>query len=156
MTIHCVTPGVGSSAERKARLGRCITPRCTRPPRTDERICARCRDRIWRSRHPEHHLWNNLKKSAKRRGIAFTITLPEFQAFAAAEQLVERVGRGPECATVDRIDATRGYEPGNLRILSNQENARLGGFLSGTGHRAPGQAMLPLSHYTPEENPLLC
>lgn len=149
MTIHIVTAARGNTG-RKKRLGLCVTPRCTRPPRANERLCARCRDRIWRARHPEHHLWNNLKKSAKRRGIPFTITLEEFTDFCRRENFVARVGRGAENATVDRIDAARGYSIDNLRVLSNAENGRLGQPLAGTGHRAEA------SHYTEEEDPLRC
>lgn len=158
MTIHVVRKGSSTTAERKARRGVCITPHCTRPPRNQERLCARCRDRIWRARHPEHHLWNNLKKSAKRRGVAFTVTLEEFVAFCQRENFVAKVGRGPEDATIDRRDPTLGYSADNLRVLTNAENGRLGAGLAGSGHRLEGQEQLPLesAHYTPEENPLLC
>lgn len=138
MTIIIPKPAL----KRKRASGVCATPRCTKAPRTGENLCARCRDRIWRSRHPEHHLWNNLKKSAKRRGIQFTITVEEFKQFSDANGLVATVGRGAESATVDRIDSSRGYSLDNLRVLSNRENGRLGGFQAAS------------AHYTEEENPL--
>lgn len=162
MTIHVVSRATGTCAERKQRRGRCTMLRCARPAAPGRAICNTCRDRAWREAHPEHHLWNNLKKSAKRRGIAFTITLEAFIRFCADNNLVARVGRGPDDLTVDRREAHRGYEEDNLRVLTNSENGRLGAYLSGSGHRVPGQQQLawaeasPSRFYTEQEDPLAC
>lgn len=119
-------------------------------------MCNTCRDRAWRAAHPVHHLWNNLKKSAKKRGVPFELALEEFELFCRDNNFVARVGRGPEDATVDRRDPTKGYNRDNLRVLTGGENARLGSFLANSGHRTPGQTDLPMdsAHYAPEEDPL--
>lgn len=159
MTI-IVPAAPGKSADKKRRRGLCITPRCTRPAPAGKGCCRTCQDRKWRARHPEHHLWNNLKKSAKKRGIPFTISLADFKVFCAETNLIARVGKGPDDMTVDREKPERGYEKGNIRVLTNAENGRLGGYLSGSGHRTPGQTSLPMedaphaTHYTPDEDPL--
>lgn len=136
-------PGKCSAAKR--RRGFCVTPHCRKFAPPGKGCCRTCQDRKWRAKHPEHHLWNNLKKSAKRRGIPFSVTLADFKEFCARENFVARVGTGPQDATVDRRDAALGYEKNNLRVLTNAENGRLGQPLGNTGHR---------QHYSPQEDPL--
>lgn len=118
-------------------------------------MCNTCRDRAWRAAHPENHLWKNLKASARKRGLPFNLTLEEFMEFCRENNFVARVGRGSDDATVDRRDPREGYSKANLRVLSGEENARLGRALVGSGHRTPGQTDLPIesAHYAPEDDP---
>lgn len=144
-------------AEGKRSRGLCCVRFCNRTAVPGRSECSTCKDRKWRSKHPEHHLWNNLKKSARRRGIQFTITLEEFKRFCAENDLVARVGRNPEDLTVDRRKAELGYSYDNLRALTNAENGRLGGLLSGSGHRDSNQQQLSLPDgsrfYSEEDRP---
>lgn len=52
-----------------------------------------------------------LKHNAKRRGKIFTISMDDFAAVWVPG------------ASIDRIDNSRGYEPGNIRALDPRENA---------------------------------
>lgn len=146
MTIHVVQSAPAETAERKRRTGRCVVLFCRRKPRTGGGMCNTCRDRLWRARHPEHHIWKNLRVSARRRGITFSLTLTEFKAFCQESDFAARCGKEPSALTVDRIDPAQGYSAGNIRPLSHQENSLLGMELS----RAQRTET-----YTPEENPLL-
>lgn len=141
MTLYHVATAMGPTFDRKRTGGRCVVLRCSRAAAPGRHTCHTFRNRAWRSKHPEHHLWNNLKKSAKRRGHGFTLTIAEWLTFCREHDFVAKVGRAAGSATIDRIDSTQGYSARNIRILSNQENA------------AKGNMVGP---YSPEEDPLTC
>lgn len=150
MKIHVVEKTEGASASRKVARGKCIVYNCRRVAGKGRSVCNTCRDRQWRARHPEHHLWKNLKRSAKARGIAFDLTVEEFTAFCVEHNFVARVGRGPEDDTIDRRDPTLGYTKDNLRILTFKENTDLGRGLIGSGHRNRGQTVMDFTQPAPE------
>jgi hypothetical protein len=88
--------------------------------------------RRWREKYPLKHAYSRIKDSAKRRRIVFTITYGYFEEFCKA-QLVHHgkdyasdKGYTGDGLTIDRIDATKGYEPGNLQILTHSENVKKG------------------------------
>jgi len=147
----------GKGADAKHRRGLCCVRFCTRPAPVGKHVCRTCQDRKWRAKHPEHHVWNNLRKSARRRGIECTVTLEEFKKFCADTGLISRIGRQPEDLTVDRRDPSLGYTYNNLRTLTNLENARLGGHLSGSGHRDQTQEQIDYAdgseNYSDDERP---
>lgn len=66
--------------------------------------------------------FHNLKKSAKRRGIEFSLTIAEFRAFAAKYDYLNKRGRSAEGYTVDREREWEGYHAGNLKCLTNSAN----------------------------------
>lgn len=142
MITHVVERSEGVTAAKKAARGKCIYFNCRRLAAANRHVCNTCRDRAWRALHPEHHLWNNLKKSARKRGVDFTLTVEEFTEWCRENNFVARVGLAADAASVDRRDPSLGYSKGNLRVLTNEENARLGGALAYSGHRAKGQATM--------------
>lgn len=153
MTTHNVLPPTENSL-RKAKRGRCSTPHCRRTARQGRNICNTCRDRKWRAAHPEHHLWKNLKKSAKKRGVPFSLTVDEFKAFCARTRYHELVGRNAMAASCDRIDDTKGYSADNIRCLEYGLNA---GRPKERGRTATDELPLQLAtagHYEPHEDPL--
>jgi hypothetical protein len=79
----------------------------------------------WRERNPLKAYFNWLKRSADKRGIAFSLTLQQFARWCEKTSYLELVGRG-DAMSCDRKNPERGYEPGNIRLLSYRENARLG------------------------------
>jgi hypothetical protein len=149
MTIHVVEKTEGRAAEKKTARGKCIVYQCRRTAGKGRSVCNTCRDRAWRAKHPEHHLWKNLKKSAKNRGVEFTITVKEFTGFCRDHNFVTKVGRGPEDATIDRENPSLGYSLDNLRVLTFRENSALGRPLAFSGHRLKGQTLLPLTAAEP-------
>lgn len=86
--------------------------------------CSACNMKAWRTSHPLEARFAWVKESARRRGVAFKLTLPEFGAFCDETGYLDSVG--VNCASIDRIDLEHGYEVGNIRILPYRENCRLG------------------------------
>lgn len=136
-----------ANAQTKRDRGLCITPFCRKPAKRGECLCSMCRDRIWRARHPEHHLWNNLKKSAKRRGVPFSLTVEQFKEFCERTGYHLKVGRDPSSASCDRIRDTEGYHADNIRCLEYGINA-------GRPKERNKTETESLAYYTPEDDPL--
>ena len=86
------------------------------------RVCNKCRSRRWRLNNPMRASWGWLQISAKKRRIEFRLSYDEFAAFVSTTRYMEEKGRTGNCLSIDRIDNTRGYEPGNLQILTISEN----------------------------------
>ncbi|MDB6117399.1 MAG: hypothetical protein JWO08_1180 [Verrucomicrobiaceae bacterium] len=78
----------------------------------------------WRARHPMKCRFDWVRSSARKRGIAFLLTLEQFTSWAEEVGYLEHCGvRGYHC---DRIDASKGYEAGNLRLLHYTANCSKG------------------------------
>lgn len=99
---------------------------CGRPAAPCRHICNTCRDKAWRKKHHVRHLWKNLKSSAKRRELPFTISFEWFNEWARKTGYAELVGRGKGCASCDRRESWRGYEPDNLVVLEFGANSAKG------------------------------
>lgn len=69
-----------------------------------------------------------LKSNAKRRGIEFKLTFEQFKEFAIETQVLVGRGRKKTSYHIDRIDALKGYEVGNLQVLTSSENSRKGAY----------------------------
>lgn len=93
------------------------------PPRKQRRKCNTCRDRITRQNNPIRAIWRDLRHSARRRKLSFTIPFEWFREFAIESALLERRGNSGDDFTVDRIRVSEGYAPDNIRVLTNRENA---------------------------------
>jgi hypothetical protein len=113
----------------------CATKFCRNPsPRAYSsdskagRTCSKCKMRLWRANNPVQAAYANLKNNASRRGISFKLTLEQFAEWVAGTDYLQNRGRTAESLTVDRIDAERGYELGNLQILTNFENGLKGSY----------------------------
>lgn len=85
--------------------------------------CHTCRSRAYTARHPDIVSFLNLKKSAKRRGHEFSLTIQEFREFAAKYDYLDKRGRQAWGYTVDRVDREQGYHAWNIQVLTNSENA---------------------------------
>ena len=94
--------------------------------------CWKCQSRFLKERHPETYVLNAMRNRARQRKLPFTVTLVEFRQFCRETGYLERRGREPESATIDRIDHDKGYHIWNIQILSHEEN-------SANGHVVPGQ-----------------
>lgn len=94
--------------------------------------CWKCRARMLKERQPATYVLNAIRGRAKQRGLPFTITLEEFKTWCAQTGYLEKRGRDPESASIDRIDHDKGYHIWNIQIKSFQENCT-------TGHTVPGR-----------------
>jgi hypothetical protein len=111
---------------RKRRQFTCVVAGCTNAPGKHKNKCDKCHDRAWREKFPEHHLFNNLKKSARRRGIDFDIPKNWFVSWCEMTGFAEMVGRTKGSASIDRIESWRGYHCDNIQILEVGANSAKG------------------------------
>lgn len=79
--------------------------------------------KIWRRNNPFKYAYQTLKDNAKRREKGFSLTLDEFKGFCLETGYMVLKGINAEDATIDRIDESKGYELGNIRLLTVQDNA---------------------------------
>jgi hypothetical protein len=111
---------------KKNKTKRCATRYC-RGHVTDAHLkCSKCRKREFKTAHPERYLFHVVKNNAKRRGKPFTLTMEYFMALIVPTGYLERRGHAPHDLSIDRIDSARGYEPGNVRIITIAENCAKG------------------------------
>ncbi len=111
--------------QRGANNPVCACEGCKRlRPVGKSRYCFSCQYRRKRERNPIAFAYGLLRRHARERGKSFTISLAYFEAFCHATQYHTGAGRTVNALTVDRIDTTKGYEPGNLQVLSNAANVR--------------------------------
>lgn len=89
-----------------------------------DRFCSKCRSRLNDANNRISRLYRNLKISAQRRNIPFSITKQEFALFCIETGYYERTGSRSICSTVDRKDNSLGYTYDNICLLSNNENAK--------------------------------
>ena len=88
--------------------------------------CAKCNYRRWRINHPLNAAYKELRHSARKRQLAFTLTKEHFALIC--EQTAYLAFKGTEGCDlhVDRIDATRGYEDGNIQVVTCSVNVAKG------------------------------
>ncbi len=75
-------------------------------------------------------IYNSLKRSAKKRDIPFTLTLSDlneltFPITCPVLGIPLRYNRGEaldDSVSIDRIDSSRGYEAGNIIVISWRAN----------------------------------
>lgn len=120
----------GKAADKKRGKGQCMVVGCfnlgEKDPRRKKRtsLCVKHRYEQQIANSPCRHCYRHLKGSAKRRNKVFTITFEYFEQWCAETGYIEKRGRKAGYFTVDRIDDTKGYEPGNLQIMEHTANTR--------------------------------
>lgn len=117
----------GYEVKTKPRKGTCPVVRCRRP--SSERHCGLCVAHYmlrWRKENPERAAYNTLRDHAKDRKLEFTLSFDYFCGLAHALRYTENSGTFRGMLTIDRVDPTKGYVPGNLRVISVEENTAKG------------------------------
>lgn len=105
--------------------GKCSTPRCRRAAGKKQRLCPRCWYRRYAETNPIGCAFNNIRKRARQRGHPFTLTREEFARLVTESGWIEKRGKTAKSLSIDRIDPRRGYEPGNVRVVTLSQNSRL-------------------------------
>lgn len=105
-----------------SHLPKCSTPWCRHRARNQRSKCHTCRGRLYAAAHPDIVAFNNLKKSARRRGHEFSLTIGQFREFAVRYDYLNKRGKHAEGFTVNRIDADEGYHIWNLEVITNSAN----------------------------------
>src|SRR5687767_14456392 len=109
------------------KRNKCKTKYCKNKKAHGRSICNKCKTRNWRLKNPDLAAFHRKKHNAKRRGITFELTFEDFM-------LVYVKGY-----VLDRDDATRGYELGNVLPISIHANA-----VKSAVDRARHQSTMPL------------
>lgn len=108
---------------KKRRRGICVMHRCRRVAEPGKTKCHTCQSRLKRIKNPLAYAFENLKRSAAKRGIGFELTRAEFADFCKKHGYLERKGREPESMTIHRIRSWGPYHKDNIRPLSMSDNA---------------------------------
>ncbi len=112
----------------KPGSGLCLVKGCRRNHYPGKLSLCPCHAQYrWRMRSKKQSAFQTLRDHARERGLSFTISFDYFQGLCDAFRTfdTEAESRG-EKLTIDRIVASRGYEPGNLTILTWDENQAKG------------------------------
>jgi hypothetical protein len=111
----------------KARVAARTSVRRKHP---DERRRLTAQHQAWTQLRPEWRIWYSAKLRAKAKGWPFSISvadvvIPERCPLLDVPLAHNRGTKGPCAAspTLDRIDSTRGYELGNVWVISYRANA---------------------------------
>lgn len=81
-------------------------------------MCHKHYQRWWRHRNPKRSSFNTLRDHAKGRGLEFSISFDYWCGLCDAFGYFDQDPESEETLTIDRVDACKGYVPGNLRVLS--------------------------------------
>ena len=87
-----------------------------------EAICQHCKSRQWRANNPILNALKCIKSRAKRTGIAFSLTTEQFIAFCKETGFADKRGRSSSSLHIDRINPAKGYEIGNIQVLTARQN----------------------------------
>lgn len=118
--------------KKNASPGLCWVRCCGRKRKSDRCMCHMHYQRRWRALNPETNDFNNLKTHAKARKIEFTITIDYWLGLTDAYCFYKK-NDDNLVLSIDRVDPTKGYEPGNLRVVS----------LAVNGHKGQRERYLP-------------
>lgn len=113
-----------------------LKPLCIVCTKREESAKNRPRMKIWYATkgkdrikaNPKQHFYHSAKGHAKKKGFAFTITLsdmPEVPTHCPVFGFLLEFDIGsnsPRAPSLDRIDTTKGYEPGNIEFISWRAN----------------------------------
>lgn len=104
--------------------GLCPVFACRKRPRPGHKLCGMHEKRQWRANNPIRDAWLNLHHHAKQRRIACSLTFQEFETFCQCNaEYIWGKGTTKHCWHLDRIDPAKGYEPGNIQLLTCSENS---------------------------------
>jgi hypothetical protein len=101
-----------------------------------ESIARAPQQKAWRDENRARLIPNELLRNARRRsklkGIECTIkladiTVPEFCPLLGVKLKTEMGATAPNSPSLDRMDNSKGYIPGNVWVISHQANAAKGG-----------------------------
>jgi len=104
----------------------CPAYRCGNKRGTKKRFCPRHHHMRQAETNPLGYTYSLLKTNAKRRGKVFTLTLEQFRQFCTETDYLVLKGKQGSNLSIDRKDNSKGYEVGNLQVLTLSANSRKG------------------------------
>lgn len=109
--------------------------------------------RLWRMEHPVEAHFAQIRDRARRREIPFTITLDDYREAIAGTEYTNRRGRRAWNLHIDRRDALKGYEPGNIRVMLAAANCAKGATTDKARRRAYVEQKLGIKLPVPASEP---
>jgi hypothetical protein len=109
--------------QRKQSL-KCDTKYCSNKRKPNRRFCSKCSRRREKETNPFGYFYDAQRQNARRRGKEFNLTKDEFKEFAIRERLMSPDGVKFPNKTIDRKVPEKGYEIGNIQVLTISENSR--------------------------------
>lgn len=112
------------------RPGVCRAYRCAAAPRniathpTSTQLCGSCYKAQWRAANPERAAFGIQRDHARARRIPFTLTFEQWWAVVEPSGYMDGRGCLRHQLHVDRLDPSKGYEVGNIRVITCEENVR--------------------------------
>ena len=88
------------------------------------KTCSPCNYLQKKQSNPVRIAYTSLKCHAKERGKVFTLTLEQFKEFCVKSNYLNCKGIEKFSYHIDRVDETKGYDVGNIQLLTNTENIR--------------------------------
>ena len=101
----------------------CAAWGCTNLRTPKNRFCSKHNHRYQKEKNPIKYIFHKKRHRAKERGIEWNLTLSEFKQFCEENNYMELKGKKAGSASIDRIDPNKGYEVGNLQILTLAQNS---------------------------------
>jgi hypothetical protein len=106
--------------------GRCCVRLCRNEAEKHRRFCRRCRQRRFMEDNPVSYTFSQLKKSARRRGIPFLLSMADWESFCEATGYHYLRGRTADELSIDRKRDGDPYSIDNIQILTVSENTAKG------------------------------
>lgn len=108
--------------KKHAHDGRCWVKGCQRASRHDRSLCHMHEMRRWRALKKKTADYCTLRDHAQARGIKFEITLDYWRGLVDAFGFYNKED-DDLVLSIDRVDPTRGYVEGNMRVVTVNLNA---------------------------------
>lgn len=102
----------------------CAEPGCSKACAKDSTRCPKHRTAKQRAANPMKAAYQALKDNAKRRGKIFLLTFEQFSEFAVKTDYITGRGKSKDSFSIDRIDNDRGYEVGNIKVITLSDNTK--------------------------------
>lgn len=119
---HALTPRQKAKHER----GICTEKHCRRENEPQRLKCCTCRSAHYAERNPIRIKFLNVKKSALRRGIGWSLTWKQFEPIAKAAGYDTFTNLlDASTLSVNRIREWEGYHVGNIEIIPLGKNSEL-------------------------------
>lgn len=106
------------------KKGICPAYRCSNKIADKKKFCHRHHAQYQKETNPIGYAYSSLKQNAKRRNKEFKLTIKEFRQFCGETNYINLKGKKASCASIDRINPNKGYEIGNIQILSLSDNSK--------------------------------
>lgn len=103
----------------------CVVCEFARRPK-GRKVCHKCRSRMYAEKYPQRRVFYDLRNSARKRGIRFKVSLPQFEAWCRTPEgllYLSLRGRGADDMTLDRIIEDGPYTIVNMQVLTKSENS---------------------------------